>query len=316
LLAGFVLALVPFILFFVIKGAFKDMIDVTFKFVFSVYGTHASDFLGTLKTGLLRTAFIAKENFILWIFFFTSGIYVLLADRKKENLLIVLWALASLVFIISHREFFGYHFLVIFPPFSLLAGYGFVTTLGPRLNLKSMLSADFGKAFIVLALIANLLFFTTLNYMHYTKFYYYSTGKISKRSYYEFFNAYPKHDYSFPADFQVSQYIEKRTSPDDMIFVLGGIESVIHFLTKRKCPSRFIFSWLIFSDSHGKSAQAHTYRQELLADLESKLPKFIVTVHPLNDYRRFSKIYDFINKNYRLEKTFPDERYLYVLGQS
>ena len=97
-----------------------------------------------------------------------------------------------------------------------------------------------GKIFVVLAVLVNLFFFATIVHMHYTKYFFYVTEKINKQQYYDFFSAYPKHDYSFPADYKVSMYLEENTNTDDRIYVLGGIESVIYFLTKRESPSRFI----------------------------------------------------------------------------
>ena len=315
LISGFILALLPFALFFFYKGAMREMTDVIFKFVFSVYGQLKHDYLGIIKLGLERTFFIAQENFILWIFFIASSIYIVFNERTKENLLMVGWGLASFVFLISHKEFFGYHDLIIFPPLSLLAGYGIIKALGPHLSVQKIFTEDFGKAFILLSLLANLIFFTTLNFMHYTKFYYYVTQKITRDQYYNFFNAYPKHEYSFPADFQVAQYISNHSNDNDMIYTLGGIESVIHFLTKRQSPSRFIFSWIIFSHSHGRGEQAEAYRKELLHDLTTKTPKFITVIESLEKFAPFLDIYRFIKNNYVLEKTFADDRHLYVYNQ-
>ncbi len=311
---GFVLALVPFVLFFIMKGAFGEMVDVIFKYVFSVYGQLEHDYLAVIKIGLTRSMFIAQENFILWLFFITSSTYILMKERSRGNILMVLWAIASIMFVISHREFFGYHFLLVLPPFSILSGYGMVKIFAPTLNLRRMFTEDFGKVFVALALVVNLIFFATLDYMHYTKFFYYATGKISKETYYGFFNAYPKHEYSFPADYQVATYVVNNTDKDDMIYALGGIESVVYFLTKRKSPSRFIFSWIILSGVHGQVERAARYRAELLDDLMTKKPKYILTVKSLDNYSRFTAIHGFIKNNYTIEKIFPDDRFLYVFN--
>jgi len=312
LLSGFVLALIPFALFFSMKGVLPEMVDVIFGFVSSVYGQMKHDYLGIIRMGMTKTFFIVKENFILWIFAVTSSVFILKNDRVKEKLLVVFWAIASVVYVISHREFFGYHYLLIFPPFSILSGYGLITALGPDFNIRNIFTKEQGKAFIVFALAINLVFFTTLNFMHYTKFFYYITGKISKDTYYSFFNAYPKHEYSFPADYKVAQYIESHTNSKDMVYALGGIESVVYFLTKRKSPSRFIFSWIILSGVHGQVKRSEGYRKELLCDLRNKTPKYILTVKSLEFYKHFSDIYSFITNNYNLEKVFPDDRFLYV----
>lgn len=312
LISGFILALVPFVLFFAGKGALGEMNEIIFGYVSSVYGSIEHNYLAVLKVALTHTFFIAQENFILWIFSLTTSIYIVTNERRRENLLMVLWGLASVLYVISHREFFGYHYLMLLPPFSILAGFGIVKALGPRITLRGIFTEEFGKAFIVLAILANLLFFAALDYMHYTKFYYYATGKISRDDYYAFFNAYPKHDYSFPADYKVAQYIGSHTKNSDTIFILGGTDGVIHFLTHRKSPSRFIFSWILFSRTHGRVPQAEAYRRELLADLRGKRPKYIVSVHPVETFEPFSDIYAFIKDNYLLEKTFPDDRFVYA----
>ncbi len=288
------------------------MTDIIFKYVYSVYGQTKHDFLTTAKLGFSRTFFLGKENFILWIFFIASSLYIVFNERIKENLLIVLWAMASVMYVISHREFFGYHFLMILPPFSLLTGYGIVKAIGPGLKWRQIFTSELNKVIIIFAVMANLFFYATFVHMHYTKFYFYMTGKITKEEYYSFFNAYPKHDYSFPADYAVSQYIKANTDADDMIFTLGGIESSIYFMSQRESPSRFIFSWIILSDSHGKVKQAEIYRNELLADLKAKTPKYIVTVRSIESFNRFAAIYRFITENYVLDKVFQDDRYLYA----
>jgi hypothetical protein len=291
----------------------NDMIDIIFKYVYSVYGQLHHDAISTIQRGIRYTFFLAKENFILWIFFFTSSIYIIANERTKENLLVVVWALTSLLYVISHREFFGYHYLVVLPPFSLLAGYGIVKIFGPDFNLRMIFTKEPVKVSAIFLIFVNLVFFATLNYMHYTKFFYYVNGKISQESYYDYFTAYPEHDYSFPADYSVAHYISKNSTTEDMIFALGGIESVIYFLTKRQCPSRFIFSWIIFSPyPHSLVEQAAIYRKEVLTDLKKKTPKFIVTVGSLESFRQFSKVYYFIRENYTLEKEFPDDRFVFV----
>lgn len=310
MVSGFALALIPFILFFSIHGVMQDMIDIIFKYVYSVYGQTKYDMLTTLSLGVRRTFFLAKENFILWVFFIAASLYIVFNDRKKENLLVILWSIAALLFVISHREFFGYHYLFIFPPFSLLAGYGFIKIF-ENFTFRRLVTADIGKIVVVFALLANVFIFTTLIHMHYTKFLFYLTGKITKNEYYSYFSAYPEHIYSFPAVYEVSQYIKGNTKKEDKIYVLGGIESAIYFLTKRESPSRFIFSWIIFSKSHGHVKQAELYRNELLQDLKNKLPKYIVVVQSLDNFKGFPSIYNFIEENYVLEKRFTDDRFVY-----
>ena len=98
-----------------------------------------------------------------------------------------------------------------------------------------------------------------------------------------------------------------------MLFVLGGIESVIHILTGLKSPSRFVYSWFLFTTERSETKIAAKYRNELLNDLVHKKPRYILLIGPLNAYNKFNHIYEFVENNYQLAKTFPDERYLFIL---
>ncbi len=316
LISGFVLSLVPFIVFFTMKGAMNDMTEIIFKYVYSVYGQLEHSNIGIIKVGLTHTIFVAAENFILWIFFIVSTVYIIGNERKKESLLMVSWALAAVLYVISHKEFFGYHYLIILPPFSVLTGYGVVKAMSTSFDRRCAFTWAAGKAVVVCAILANLIVFAALIHMHYTKFYFYAADKISKETYYDFFTAYPKHDYSFSADYKVAQYIMNNTDKDDMIYTLGGIESAIHFLTKRKSPSRFIYSWILFNYDHSKVKEAEAFREELLGDLKAKTPKYIVTVRSLETFKKHAAIYTFVRNNYVLEKTFPDDRFVYVYNRT
>jgi hypothetical protein len=311
---GFLIAPAGFAAFFALKGVTNEMIDAVFKYIILVYGEIGLNHLGIMKMGLMHTLFIAQENFILWIFFLTSSVFILTSDRSKENIAVVLWSVASLLYVIAHREFFGYHYLLVLPPFSILAGYGLVKALDAPIRLRQLFTADLGKIFVILALVANLAFFTTLNYIHYTKFYYYVTGSISKEEYYAYFNAYPKHDYSFPVNYHIAQYLLENTNKNDTIYTIGGIEGVLHFLSKRKSPSRFVFTWILFSGRHGQAKQAKKFRQEVLKDLRGKKPKYIITVRDLETFKQFSGIYSFVKRNYSLARVFADDRFLYAYG--
>jgi hypothetical protein len=167
---------------------------------------------------------------------------------------------------------------------------------------------------VFIVILANLTIYTSLNYKHYTRFLRYWSGQKTLDWYYGHFTAYPKHEYSFPADYQVSQFLKENAKPSDKLFVLGGIESVIHVLTGLKCPSRFVYSWHLFTTERSQTEIAGRYRTELLNDLENKIPRFIVSIGPLDNYSRYREIHGFVRNNYKLIKAFPDDRYLFVLN--
>jgi hypothetical protein len=312
LAAGFLLALAPATLFFIAKGALGDMIDVVFGFVYSVYGQARHDFLTVAKIGLSHTIFLASEQFLLWTTGAAASIFILSRERKAKNVLVVLWAASAMLYVASHMEFFGYHYLMVLPPLSLLTGYGLDVIFGSDSKWWRTLWAEPRRVIVTAAILANLFVYTTFVHTHYMKFLQYSLGKITQEQYYGFFTAYPKHDYSFPADYKVIQYIKTRTNPQDKIYSLGGIESVIYFLSQRESPSRFIFSWILFSYAHGRAPMSEAYRRELLADIEKDPPAYIVTVRPLEWFREYTGIFKYVSEHYTLAEVFPDDRYVYA----
>jgi hypothetical protein len=312
LLSGFLLALAPAVVLFASKGALTEMTDVVFGYVTSVYGHARLDMLSLAKLALSRTIFLASEQFMLWVVGTASVLYIVCNHRSRENLFVVFWAGGAFLYLVSHMEFLGYHYLMILPPLCVLTGYGLNIIFAADRNLWGMMRDKPVKIIVLLAFIANLFVYVTLVHAHYTKFYFYLTKKITLDQYYDFFTAYPKHDYSFPADYKVSRYIRAHTGPGDKIYSLGGIESVIYFLTDRDSPSRFIYSWMLFSYAHSQAPQSEAYRSELLADLRKDAPALIVTVRPLLWFRAFPGLFDYVNERYQLVESFPDDRYVYA----
>jgi hypothetical protein len=312
MLAGFLMALIPPVVLFAANGALGEMTDVIFGYVSSVYGQMRHDLPTLLKLGLSRTIFLASEQFVLWLLAAASAIYIVCQKRRREDLLAVTWALGAVLYVISHSEFLGYHYLMVLPPFCALAAYGLREIFGDlRRSWRDMLARP-AAVIVTLAIVANMFVYATLVHAHYTKFYFYLTGKLSLEQYYGYFTAYPKHEYSFAADYQVCRYIQAHTVPGDKIYSLGGIESVIYFLTERESPSRFIFSWFLFSYVHSQAPRSETYRRELLADLKKHPPAYIVTVRPLEWFRSFHDIFKYVSENFRLVESFPDDRYVYA----
>ena len=310
---GFTAPLFCVVWFFWANGALRHMIDATFLYVYAIYGEMEMSYTGIIKGGLIKTVTVARGSFLLWLMSLSSSVYIIFNERQKKNILVVSWAAASFLIIVAHREFFGYHYLIMFPPLSILTAYAIKQVLESRAVSGLALLRETGVIIILLTIIANMVVYTSLNYKHYTRFLKYWSGQKSSQWYYNQFNAFPEHEYSFASDYLVSEFLKANANREDMLFVMGGIESVIHILTGLKSPSRFVYSWFLFTTERSETKIAAKYRNELLNDLVNKKPKYILLVGPLNSYSKFNQIYEFVEYNYQLAKTFPDERYLFIL---
>ena len=310
---GFIVALIPVVWFFWAKGAFHEMIDATFGYVYSIYGEMKMSYTGIIKYGVIHTLTVAREGFLLWIFAVVSSVYIIANEREKKSIFVVTWGAITFLVIALHREFFGYHYLIIFPPLSILTAYGIKKVFEQKQMFKLSVLKDPKAMILILAIVANMVIYASLNYKHYTRFLRYYSGQKSPEWYYAHFSAYPNHEYSYPADYLVSEFLKDNTNPTDTVFVLGGIESVIHILTGLKSPSRFVYSWFLFTTERSHTEITERYRTELLYDLKRKKPRYIVSIESLSNYQGFSDIHEFVKNNYQLIQTFPDERYLFGL---
>ncbi|RMG78388.1 MAG: hypothetical protein D6707_09905, partial [Bacteroidetes bacterium] len=107
----------------------------------------------------------------------------------------------------------------------------------------------------------------------------------------------------FPETWQVAQYIKQKTSPEDEIVALGS-EPEIYFYTNRRCASRIAYT----SKAVNGSERHKEWQKELIHDIETKMPKYIVfynhptswMVQPGADQTIFKWFNKFASQNYKL----------------
>ena len=324
LLLGFILIQLPFLYYFWIHDALRNVYEALF--------VHLSAY-AKLSRGLrIETLFsghysILSENLILWLFASISCLYILFKDRTRNNLLIALWGFCSLLMVWSQGKFFGYHFIILIPPFAVLTGYGLPRFFTTGLGLKGFLAnnlKDIRKTFMLTTIILSLIGLGISNYDYYRRHVLYLLGKISKQDYYNVFNEFPTHPYSFRSDYQIVQYLRENSASGDKLGVIfSGGDTVIHFLSGMEPATRFIQSWYLFSSDEVlcKNEITINLRKEFVDQLINTTPRFILCVHiPLKELVELpslkedpsvKKLDEFVHTYYRLEKNFPDNRFLF-----
>lgn len=323
LASGFIIIQLPFLYYFWIHGALKDVYEALFVHV----STYAK-----LSRGLRIEAFfsghysILSENLILWLFTAISCLYIIFKDRNRNNILIVLWCLGSLVMVWGQGKFFGYHFVILVPPFAVLSGYGILKFLGGGPGLKGFAANNLGdikRTFMLVTILMSIMGFCISNYEYYKRHVQYYLGNMSRAEYYDVFNEFPTHPYSFPSDYRIVQYLKENAKEGDKLGVLFSAgDSVIHFLTGMEPATRFVQNWFLFIPNEVLSRDETTInlRREYVEQIISTAPRFILVVHiPLNelvglpylkDDPNLRKLNEFINSNYSVE-TYPSNRFLY-----
>jgi len=322
MIAGFVAFQLPFICYFWAHGALKEVYNALFIHLSSYAKLSRGHLLETLLSGHYS---VLSENLILWLFAAVSCLYILYNDRNRENLLVVLWAVCSLAMVWIQGKFFGYHFILLMPPFAVLTGYMMPKLLKSSASLKGFLLEnlkDMRKAFVMVAIAGSLLSFFISNYDYYRWHALYLTGRISREEYYNVFNEFPTHIYSFRSDYQVARYLKEKADPGDALrTVFEGGDTVIHFLTGLRSPTRFIQTWYLFNREIFNGPVTRRLRREFISGIVEGKPRFILFVYYpfeelvnlpyLRDDADIRRLYKFIKDNYIPEKVFPDNRFLF-----
>lgn len=319
---GFVVIQLPFLYYFWVHDSLGTMYNAVF--------VHTSIYAGLSRGNIIANAFqgntfIIRENIILWVFSMMSALYLFIHDRKRENILILVWALASLFMVWGQGKFFGYHYLLIIPPFSVLTGFGIIKFLKVKSKwLESIWSSrnDIQAIFLWLLIAFNLAAYFVINYEYYKWHGLYFSGKITKSQYYEVFNEYPLHLYSFRSDNDIANYIKTNGQNRKTIRTINcGGDTILHFLTGFDSPTRFTSTWYLFNPTLYYKPITEKLRRELIKGIKAEKPDYILLVYYTMDefkeqsrvsaYSDVAELMDYIDEEYVLEKMFRDGRSLY-----
>jgi hypothetical protein len=278
-----------------------------------------------VANAFMGTTYILFENLFLWIFSLVVSIDLMIHERKKENCLVVVWALGMALMILGQGKFFGYHYILIIAPFSVLTGLGIVRYLKNMPSWReSFLSArkDMLQILLWILIFGNLFAFFANNYDDYRRHALYLSGHISKDLYYEVFNEYPLHLYSFRADYDVVNYLKKHAKRGASLRTInGGGDTIIHCLSGLKSPTRFTSTWYLFNPNLYQDSLTAKLRREFIKGITSAKPDYILLIYfSMDEFRQEYKdekykdvimLMDYIKDNYVLEKSFRDRRTLY-----
>ena len=322
-LLGFVLANLPFLFYFWRNESLSDM----FRAVFIHTAVYAKLSWGNIVADAFRgnTYFLAEDLFVSLM---AAGALLYFVSKRpagKENYLIGSWMFVSLWMVWGQGKFFGYHFIILVGPFTITAAFGIRQFLKTMSTWKeSILSSrtDMARLILWVMLAGSIGVFAWDYYDYYRWNALYLSGRISKQVYYEVFNEYPLHLYSFRANREVAEYLKTNAQPGATFRdINGGGETVINFLTGMKTATRFTSTWYLFSKKLYGDVLTTQLRQELIQGVETEKPEYIMLVYytanefrdeyPKPEYGDVWNLMDYVEQNYVLEKEFRDGRVLY-----
>lgn len=258
---------------------------------------------------MIRGGTIVASSILLWFFAISRSAGLISAlfqssrgeDNGKEEYLILLWLILSVIPVCAGGKFYGHYFLQMYPALCVLASAAAV-------NFLSWLSSE-RRAFLRRSLCALFLFWLIVP----------PAGFFVARVFAD--GIYAAIGEENPNDYiPIANYIKARTKGDDRIFV-WGFATPIYTLSNRVAASRFLWcDWMTGRISGTPSAKDASFDttdyiiegswELFLEDLRKNSPVYFIDTAPGNyhDYgkypiKKFPMLTKFIKKNYHLETT-------------
>lgn len=200
------------------------------------------------------------ETFWLLFIIAGAGIIGLLKDKPWESKIFMIGLFAFTVMALSAGfYFYPHYFLHATPALGLLAAAGaeFISGFFRNSNI------NFLKNYLGAAVLCIFLFSAIKNEKDY---YFNMDGTSVVRSSY---GGNP-----FPESLEIAKFIERNTSPDDKIAVIGS-EPQVYFYAKRRAATGFVYTYEMMKDH----PHVHDFQTTMMKEIEDAKPKMILYVY-------------------------------------
>lgn len=242
-----------------------------------------------LRNFALRTGHVLITTLPLWLLAGLRAKKIWHASknpsaRLEAEILIILYLVVSLIATIPGGRFFPHYFLQVFPPLCILAGLELVEC--------SKFLKYFTGIWVLLLLIKTPLIPLEMQIKDQGDY-----GEVNKI---------------------VGEFIREHSTPQDRIFIWGWSQG-IYYYSHRDPAARFISTDFLTGRSPSQDDSIHPDTSAnitpgswnmLFDDFQKHRPAYIIDTSPGNHHGyslypiiKFPKLYDFIQKNYELEKS-------------
>lgn len=212
--------------------------------------------LNELKTGMSR---IVGSAILVWILA-GIGLTGLLWNRKarQRSLFLLGFLLFSFLAVCPGFYFRSHYFVLLLPAVALLAGIGAATVRDFFARDHSAIVAKVTPILLLLLVLFHAAY-------HQRNFLFFMSPTMVSRATYGF--------NPFPESLEIAKYIKENSSEDDSIAILGS-EPQIYFYSNRRSATGYIYIYPLV-ELHPYALQM---QQEMISELESARPKFLVFV--------------------------------------
>lgn len=267
---GVLLPILISILFFLFRGTLIDYLELGLFYNFRYIQAWGTPFVNPIA--IFLSSMLGR---VLTLLIGLAGLYRLRGKLGSRLVFTCLWLLLTLFASLLSLRPYPHYFIQVMPALALLLGF-FV--LGSR-TVKVLLTS---LILVVIWLLVQfrVQLYPTLSY--YTNFLNFVSGKISRDTYYSWF------DQKTLQTYHVANWLVEHTDKDERIFIWGN-EPMVYALSERIPVARFIV------DFHIVSFNAY---DETMSSLQDAPPKFVVV---FEESPEFPDLQTFLSEAYRFE---------------
>ena len=278
---GFAMTIAGAVLWFAAHGALDAFLDVHLRWTTAVYAGTGTPWL--LRVVEIATAWLAGP-FAITLPFVVVGAVTLWARRRAAACFTLAWLVAAVANTAVQGKFFLYHWLPLYAPHALLAGFGLAVCYQAARRDETTdatatdLAAGPTSPVRVLYLAAAGVLWCSIALGPVYDLYRWAKAELRPQTRAEYWQREFGLDGWQPDSWHgIERYIVARTRAGDPVLLLGGNPGRLA-IADRRFPGRFgIALPLILGE--GKPVR-DTYRREFLAALRATPPVYVVRARP------------------------------------
>lgn len=239
-------------------GVFDRFWFWTFKYASKYASAVAlSSGLTCLRLNLMP---IVRANLLIWLAGIV-GVCALLRDKQRRlrSPFVLGFIIASFLATCPGFYFRPHYFILFLPGVSLAAGIGMGAIAGRFPNVEAPVARIGIPALLAFVILCHPLFAQRVFLFQMTP------QEVCRKTY----GSNP-----FPESLEIARYIERHTSENDRIAVIGS-EPQIYFYSKRRAATGHIYTYALM-ETHEFALQM---QQEMIREIESARPEYLVLVN-------------------------------------
>lgn len=251
LIIGFLIPIIVTAVYFISINAYSDFITATFFSNIGYVGYHNKLII---PQGFLILKLILLGFFALFVF----------AKRNKlstETIFIWIWLSFSLFNALFSQRPYTHYLLTLLPSFALL--------IGLLISDKKLLKLNLLLSIVIVIIAQSNFWIYSKNLKYYKNFIDFTIGNKSVSSYQNFF------DRNTPVDYQITQYIKKKITQDDSVFIWGN-NAQLYKLIEKLPPGKYAVAYHIVNYKDGLKDTGE--------QLEKIKPKIIINMPNVANY--------------------------------